>query len=203
MASITCPNCQTVLDAGTANCPSCGSPQSGVAPAAATTGAPIGSPPPPTPAASPKAQVKFDLASVSHTDRIVGIATFVLFIDLFLDWYSASVGAISGGSANALKAHGYLYITLIISIAIVVLIGLEAFGLWELPTSSSVSRDHVLLIATGINFVLVLIAFLFKPAGFGVVSVSRSFGAYVGLIAAVVALLPLGWPAFQARRAKK
>jgi hypothetical protein len=76
-------------------------------------------------------------------------------------------------------------------------------SLLKVPATSPVSRDQFLLVATVINLVLVLIAFLFKPAGFGVVTVSRSYGTYVGLIAAVVAAFPLGWPVIQAKRAKK
>jgi hypothetical protein len=208
MASSTCPNCQAVLDAGTAECPSCGSPQSGVSPSAAS--GPVGPPPAPGPVGSPgapapsaKSQVKFDITLLSHTDRIVGIASLVLFIDLFLNWYSASVGAFGGGSANALTAHGYLYITLILTLVIVALLSAEALSLLKVPATSPVSRDQFLLVATVINLVLVLIAFLFKPAGFGVVTVSRSYGTYVGLIAAVVAAFPLGWPVIQAKRAKK
>jgi hypothetical protein len=53
-----------------------------------------------------------------------------------------------------------------------------------------------------INLVLVLLAFLFKPAGFGVVSVGWSFGAFIGLIAAIVAVVPLARPALAARKAK-
>ena len=33
------------------------------------------------------AEVKFDVARWTKVDRIVGIATFVLFISLFLDWF--------------------------------------------------------------------------------------------------------------------
>ena len=147
MASSTCPNCQAVHDAGTAECPSCGSPQSGVSPSAAS--GPVGPPPAPGPVGSPgapapsaKSQVKFDITLLSHTDRIVGIASLVLFIDLFLNWYSASVGAFGGGSANALTAHGYLYITLILTLVIVALLSAEALSLLKVPATSPVSRDQ-------------------------------------------------------------
>jgi hypothetical protein len=36
-----------------------------------------------------------------------------------------------------------------------------------------------------------------------VVKVGWSWGAFVALVAAVVAAFPLGWPIIQARRAKK
>jgi hypothetical protein len=194
MASTTCPNCQTVTTAGTTSCPSCGNALAG-APSMSQTAAT----PPPT-AAAPKPQIKFDLASIGQLDRIVGGATLVLFISLFLPWFHAK--GPFGGSVDALDPHGYLYIVLILSLAIIALIGAEVLGIWKLPAASALNRDQILLIATGVNFVLILIGFIFKPSGGGVVSVGWSWGAFVGLIAAIVAAFPLGWPAIQARRGK-
>jgi hypothetical protein len=124
----------------------------------------------------------------------------VLFISLFLPWFSINFGSGLGtASADGLTAHGYLYIPLIISIAIIGLLVVEALGVWKLPASAGISRDQILLIATVINLVLVLIGFLLKPGGSGV---GWDFGAFVGLIAAVVAAFPLTWPMIQARRSK-
>jgi hypothetical protein len=194
MASITCPNCQTVTTADAASCPSCGNALSGTSQASFT-------PPPSTPPASPgaaKPQVSFDLKSVSHIDRLVGGGTLVLFIALFLPWFKVNFG-FGSASASGLSVHGYLYITLILSLAIIGVVVAEILGLWKVPTTSPLGREQLLLIATAINFVLVLIAFLFKPGGHGV---GWDFGAFVGLVAAVVAVFPLGWPIIQARRSK-
>jgi hypothetical protein len=191
MASTTCPNCQTVTTAGTATCPSCGNALSGAPSMSQTAATP--------PTASAKPQIKFDLASVGRVDRIVGGATLVLFIALFLPWFSVSFGPIGSASASGLTAHGYLYITLIVSIAIIAFITAEILGMWKLPASSPLTRDQVLVIGTAINFVLVLLAFLLKPGGSGV---GWSWGAFVALIAAVVAVFPLGFPIIQARRGK-
>jgi hypothetical protein len=198
MASIACPNCQTVAAEGTASCPSCGNPLSGVTHTAST-------PPPPTPPPSPptfstgstKPQIKFDLASIGHVDRLVGGGTLVLFISLFLTWFSYAGFGISG-----LSAHGYLYVVFIVALGLLGLLAAEAFGVWKLPASSALSRDQILLIGTTINFVLVLIAFLLKPGGYGFHGVGWSYGAFVALAAAVVAVFPLGWPIIQARRGK-
>ncbi len=209
MASSTCPNCQAVLDAGTAECPSCGSPQSGLSPSAASGAAgpppapgPVGSPGAPAPPAKP--QVKFDLASINHVDRLVGIGTLVLFISLFLPWYSLKFGGIIGTvSWDGLTAHGYLYITLFVSLGVIALLAAEAAGAWKLPATSPMDRDQLLLGATTINFVLVLIAFVFKPGGYSFSGVGWSYGSFVALAASIVAAFPLGWPVIQARRAKK
>jgi hypothetical protein len=149
---------------------------------------------------APRPQVKFDLASLGQIDRIVGVGTLVLFISLFLPWFSVNFGGILGtASASGLTAHGYLYIPLILSILIVAFIAAEALGLWKLPASAGITRDQILLIGTVINLILVLIGFLAKPGGS---AVGWSWGAFVGLIAAVVAVFPLGWPIIQARRSK-
>jgi hypothetical protein len=204
MASTTCPNCQTVTTAGTANCPSCGNALGGAPLLSQTAATPPPPPPPPPPgaAAAPRPQIKFDLASIGRVDRLVGGGTLLLFIALFLPWFSVSFGPIGSASASGLTAHGYLYIVLIIAIAIIALIAAEILGVWKLPASSPLTRDQVLLIGTGINFLLVLIAFLLKPGGDTHSGVGWSFGAFIGLIAAVVAVFPLGYPIIQARRGK-
>jgi|SRR5580692_217528 len=193
MASITCSNCQTESAEGTALCPGCGA-----ALAAAPTGAsPAGAPA----AAAAGSQVKFDATKLTQTDRIVGIASFVLLISLFLSWFSVSLGPIGSVSASGLSAHGYLYIVLILSIVIVAVLAVRALGAWAFPSTAPVTEEQALLIATGINFVLVLIAFLLKPGGVGS-GVGWSFGAFVGLIASIVAVVPLARPALAARKAK-
>jgi hypothetical protein len=197
MASITCSNCQTESAEGTALCPGCGA-----ALAAAPAGATAGASPAGAPAAAPAgSQVKFDATKLTQTDRIVGIASFVLLISLFLSWFSVSLGPIGSVSASGLSAHGYLYIVLILSIVIVALLAVRALGAWAFPSTAPVTEEQALLIATGINFVLVLIAFLLKPGGVGS-GVGWSFGAFVGLIASIVAVVPLARPALAARKAK-
>ena len=197
MASITCSNCQTESAEGTALCPGCGA-----ALAAAPAGTTAGASPAGAPAAAPAgSQVKFDATKLTQTDRIVGIASFVLLISLFLSWFSVSLGPIGSVSASGLSAHGYLYIVLILSIVIVALLAVRALGAWVFPSTAPVTEEQALLIATGINFVLVLIAFLLKPGGVGS-GVGWSFGAFVGLIASIVAVVPLARPALAARKAK-
>lgn len=211
MASITCANCQTVSAEGTAFCPSCGNSLSGATQTAYTPppppppGAPPqGSPPPPPapgsapPPAAARPQVNFDWKSISHADRLAGGGTLVLFIALFLPWFKVDF-TFGTASASGLSIHGYLYITLILSLAIIAFVIVESLGLWKLPSSSQIGREQLLLIATTINLVLVLIAFLFKPSGHGV---GWDWGAFVALVAAVVAVFPLGWPLIQARRRK-
>jgi hypothetical protein len=143
----------------------------------------------------------FDAARWTTTDRITGTATLVLFISLFLPWFSASasLGGISASSsADALTAHGYLYLTLILSLVMVGYLVVRA-GLKDMP-ALPLSHERLLAVGAGVNLLLVLIAVIFKPSGGGLVSVGWSFGAFVGLIAAIVAVVPLARAELEARR---
>jgi hypothetical protein len=157
-------------------------------------------PPPPPPSAAAKPQIKLDLSAISRNDQLVAGGTFILFIALFLPWFSVKFGVLGTFTASGLSAHGYLYVTLIVAIALIALLAAEVLGLWKLPASSALSRDQILLIGTLLNLLLVVLAFVFKPGGHGV---GWSWGAFVGLIAAVVAAFPLGWPLLQAKLNKK
>ena len=121
----------------------------------------------------------------------MAIATLVLFVSLFLAWFGAGFG-IYHATVNGLW-HGYMYITLIVSLAIVGYLALLA-GLDTMPFKLPTPHQQTLLIATGLNFLLTLISFLTKPSG-----ASWQYGAYIGLIAAFVAVAPRVLPAIQAR----
>jgi hypothetical protein len=193
----TCPQCQTVASDGANNCPNCGAQLSA---AAANQGAAAGSTPtaPAAPAgagatASAMPAYKFDVARWTRADRIAGIATLVLFISLFLPWFTVSLGFASG-SVNGLW-HGWMYLTLILSIVIIGYLVLLA-GWDKLPISQDVPHLTVMMIATIVNAVLVLIAFIDKPGGSGV---GWGFGAILGLVAALVAAAPYAIPQLRAR----
>jgi hypothetical protein len=184
MASTTCSTCQTEVAEGMSYCPKCGASVSRVTPGGASSGS----------------GVKFNAGALNQTDRIVSIATLVLFIALFLPWFSVSVVGLTA-SEDGLSAHAYLWLTLVISLAIIGMLGAPALGVWQMPASSSVSKDQLLLAGTGVNIVLVLLAFIFKPGGIGS-GVGWSFGAFLGLAAAVVAVAPLAQPVIRARRGR-
>jgi hypothetical protein len=142
---------------------------------------------------------KFDMTKWSKHDRTVGIASLIVFISLFLPWFGVSYVTAYyhvGGSVNGLW-HGYMYLTLIISLVLVVYLVLLA-GLDKLPFSVPMSHGQILLIGTAIDFILSLISFITKPG-----YTSWNFGAYVGLIASAVAVSPFAIPMVQSRMAKK
>jgi hypothetical protein len=145
----------------------------------------------PNPSAAAGSSFKFDAKRWSQTDRIVAIATLVLFISLFLAWFGAGI-AIYNVTVDGLY-HGYMYITLIVSLAMIVYLALVA-GMDKLPFKLPLPHAQVLLFGTALNLLLTVISFLTKPSG-----TSWQYGAYIGLIAAVVAAAPRVIPAIQAR----
>jgi hypothetical protein len=195
----TCPQCQSEAADAATFCPNCGASLA----AAAASG---GQPPPPAGAPSGSAApsvgstlppYRFDAARWSMADRIAGIATIVLFISLFLPWFTYTAGFLGASvsfSVNGLW-HGWMYITLILSIVIIAYLVLRA-GWDKLPISQDVPHLTVMLAATIVNAVLVLIAFIDKPGGGGV---GWGFGAVLGLIAALVAAAPYAIPQLRAK----
>ena len=189
-----CSQCGNDVAAGSAVCPNCGAQLAGNVsqPAPAPAGMPAGGA---TPAAAGQA-FNFDLKRLSRNDQVAGLGTLVLFISLFLPWFSGSVGTFSS-SVNGLY-HGYMYITLIVALIVVAYLVMRA-GFEHLPFNLPVKHEQLLLIATGINFLLTLISFVFKPASVPGVSISWSIGAFLGLIAAIVAVVPEGLPFVRSR----
>jgi hypothetical protein len=69
-----------------------------------------------------------------------------------------------------------------------------------MPFKLPMADEQLLLIATAVNAVLSILAFLFKPGGIGFSGIGWGFGAFLGLAAAIVAAVPLAVPAIKARR---
>ena len=68
---------------------------------------------------------------------------------------------------------------------------------WDrLPISTNIPHLTVMMVATIVNLVLVFIAFIDKPGGSGV---GWEFGAFLALIAAIVAAAPYAIPQLRAK----
>ncbi len=160
-----------------------------------------GSPQPPAGAvSSPGASrpaFSFDIKRWSQADRITGIATLVLFISLFLPWFTYNFG-IGSVSVDGLW-HGWMYLVLLLCLGIVAYFIVRA-GFNDMPFKLPMADERLLLIATSINAVLCILSFVFKPGGIGFSGVGWGFGAFVGLAASIVAAAPLVVPAIKARR---
>jgi len=195
----TCSQCQTENPDEANHCMNCGARLAGATTAGPAVGQPAaaGAGPAAASGGSSVPAYHFDAARWTTADIICGIATFVLFIALFLDWFSISLGPISV-TWSGLSAHGYLYVDLILCIAIIIYLALRA-GWDEIPVSVKVPHLTVMMVATLVNLVLVIIGFIQKPGGYSVTGVGWSFGAILALIAAVVAAAPYAIPQLRAK----
>jgi hypothetical protein len=131
---------------------------------------------------------------LSQADRIAGTATLVLFISLFLPWFGASSGNFTV-TVDGLW-HGWMYIVLIVSLVVMAYLALRA-GFAEMPFRVPVTHDQALVAATGLSALLAFLGFILKPSG-----ASWQWGAFVGLIAALVAAAPFALPAIRARTSR-
>src|SRR5436305_1326252 len=167
---MNCSQCGSPLPEGATSCPRCG------APVARGGGAATGA-----------QAFSFDATRWSQTERITGIATVLLMISLFLPWFSVSIGPFSA-SVSGTTAHGYLWLVFFLCLAIIGFLVVAA-GFQAMPFTLPMGRDVLLLAATGINLLLVLLAFFVNSGLFN--GVGWSFGAFIALIAAIAACAPL------------
>jgi len=122
----------------------------------------------------------FDLNRLSRVDQVVGASSLILIITLFLPWFGISLGSYTP-TESGFDAHGYLIIPLLTAIGLIAYLVIRA-GWDHLPWKLPMEHAPLLLVGTGIQALIVLLAFLFKPTG-----TDWQFGAYLGLLAALVA----------------
>ena len=196
-----CVRCGNDVAQGAVTCPEC----SARMPLTVTPGAGVPVPPAealtaPRAPAAPMA-FRLDPARWTPADRITGAATLVLVVSLFLPWFSVSAafGNFSASSsADALAAHGYLYLVLLLALAMLGYL-IARTSLKDLP-ELPVTGDQLLAAGATVNLLLVLIAFAVMPgSGSALVKVSWSFGAFIGVIAAIVAFVPVATSVIRAR----
>lgn len=171
-----CSRCLVEVPLGTALCPKCGA---AIRPPVLSRS---------TPKQMGKARQR--LHALNARDRVVASASLVLLISFWLPWYS--VGPFS---TNGVSVHGWLFIAVISAIVLVLYGLITAFGAGDLAVQGRMSKDQLLTLMTGVNLALVVLGFLLKPAGW-----QWSWGAFLAVIAAIVAFAPFGIPLVQARR---
>jgi hypothetical protein len=193
-----CPNCRAPIRAGSDFCTNCGAhlssgtTQSAPAANASLTqpapgqSSPSPIPPPPGPPSqgqrTSSPAYSFDLKRLATLDRTIGIASLVVFVSLFLPWFG-----ILGYATSGISLHGYLVIALLAALALLGYLALRVG--WEtIPFRLPIAHAPLLLIGTGVQLLFVLIAFLQSDG------LSHDFGAYLGLLAALVACAVIAVP---------
>jgi len=206
---MNCTKCQTANDQGSTFCVNCGS--SLVPPASAGYSGPTSYDGPAAPQyqpgqAGPFMQrsstvppANFNLSRLTTVDRVIAGATLVTMISLWLPWYTGKdtlLGITSTASISGTGEHGWLWLEFLVALAL--LAYLTARAAWEqLPFGQPVAHERLLLVATGLQFLLILIGFIALPSTHGEpgLSISWDFGAFLALIASLVAAGPVVYPA--------
>jgi hypothetical protein len=184
-----CAQCDEVNAWTLARCRSCGAPLAASASPGPGTGGrgeePLASHRTPAGREESPAAVTafaFDARRWTFADRITGGATLVLLISLFLPWFGTD-GDFFSVSVDGMW-HGYMVIDLILAVAILAYLVLRA-GFGSLPIGlSDTAAGQLLAGAVGLSLLLAVISFATRPAG-----TNWQYGAYIGLAAAVVAVI--------------
>jgi hypothetical protein len=116
-----------------------------------------------------------DVNKLSQGQRIAGAAGVLLFIDLFLSWYSAGNSAFSI-SADAWQVFSWTDLLLAITSVVAVGVAAQAMGLLKIP----VALSTILLPLAGIATLIVLYRLINQPGPNNLVS--NEFGAYLGFV---------------------
>ena len=136
-----------------------------------------------------------DASRWTERDRITGVASAVLLISLFLPWFGVTFLGITV-TADGLASHGYLRLVLVLCLAILGYLALRISPIRSVLLGSR-THDRILLTATALNLALVTIAFIATPgSGEWGPLVSHQYGSFVGGIAALAAVVPLGTAVF-------
>jgi hypothetical protein len=146
--------------------------------------------------------VNFDLSRSTTVDKVVAVATFVTMISIWMPWFTVSVVGYSG-SASGTAAHGWLWLEFLL--ALVLIAYLVARVAWDkLPFNLPVAHAPLLIVGTAVQLLLILIAFIAVPSsGDSAISVGWGFGAFLGLLGALVAAGPVLVPAVRSYLASR
>lgn len=147
-------------------------------------------------AAGPVGPYQFDLKRLTRVDQIVAVASLITMISIWLPWFSVSFDGISG-TGSGTDAHGWLWLVFVLDLLILAYFVMRA-GWEESPVRLPVAHAPLLIVGTGLQLLIVLIAFFdvpSVPAGLSGVSVGWAWGAFIGLLAAIVAAGPVIAPA--------
>jgi RNA polymerase subunit RPABC4/transcription elongation factor Spt4 len=183
-----CTTCGTSIPDDSRFCPGCGTSQENTAHA---PGASTASRMPGGVAAVARSSVPvwtIDVRRLRVADFVAGGAALVVLVTLFLPWYVVHVGEGYGSysyytDAIGGEAGGWRILILVASVAILVYL----FVRTAMKSDVVMPLPHwqLLIGATGLELLLVIVAFIAAPSGQFVTAP----GAAVGLIAAVVAVV--------------
>jgi hypothetical protein len=134
-----------------------------------------------------------DVDRLSTGEKIAGVSAILLFIFMFVDWFSVDVSTSAGSLAFSASAGGSAWdaldtIPIFLMIAIVAAVGVAVVRLTDAVFEPAISVNAVVAALGGLAVLLILYRIISPPdAGSapGVsVDVSPAIGIFLGLIAA-------------------
>ena len=149
--------------------------------------------------------VNFDHNRLDRVDKIVAGATFITMISIWLPWFSISWGnstfqVAGSASISGTTGHGWLWLEFFV--ALVLLVYLAARAAWDsMPFTMPVAHAPLLIVGTSLQLLLVLIAFADIP--YGSDGVGWDWGAFIALLAALIAAGPVVVPAVRSYLASR
>jgi hypothetical protein len=120
-----------------------------------------------------------DVNKLSMGQRIAAGAGVLLFIDLWLDWYSAGNDAFSV-SISAWQVFSWVDLLCAATAVVAVLVAVQAMGMVNIPAPLSA----ILLPLAGITTLIVFYRLINQPGPNNLVS--NEFGAYIGFVLAAL-----------------
>jgi hypothetical protein len=140
---------------------------------------------------SPVGPFQFDLNRLTRTDQIVGVASLVTMISIWLPWFTVSGFGVSA-TGSGTDAHGWLWLVFVLDLLILAYLVMRA-GWDEPPVRVPIAHQPLLIAATGLQLLLVLIGFFDMPSNDGIsgISIGWAWGAFIGLLAAIAAAAPV------------
>lgn len=129
----------------------------------------------------------FDPSTVSRANWVAAGGALILFISVFLSWYSVSVKGGLGVSGSA-SSSGWSSVDAAKLVALLALIALAVvvIELFVPNVTLPVPGSFLIIGAGGLSVLLVLLKMVSHPGGGGVVDVSLAYGIFISLIAAAV-----------------
>jgi uncharacterized membrane protein YoaK (UPF0700 family) len=118
-----------------------------------------------------------DVNRLGPGQRIAAGAGLLLFIDLFLNWYSANTDVISL-SASAWQVFSWTDLLCALTAIVAVLVAVQAMGMISIP----VKLSQILLPLAAITTLIVLYRLINQPGENSVIN--NEFGAYLGFVLA-------------------
>lgn len=116
-----------------------------------------------------------DINKLSQGQRIAGAAGVLLFIDLFLSWYSAGNSAFSV-SIDAWQAFSWIDLLLAVTAGVAIGVAAQSMGVLKIP----VNLSSVLLPLAAVATLIVLYRLINQPGPNDLIS--NEFGAYLGFV---------------------